>query len=153
MKTKSYLVWGLSLALLLSFNACKPKESAYKAAYEAAQAREAQGPVEEITPVSKPTSNTSSDAVQKEKVTVVGNDEIRQFSVVVGSFINRTNAVSERDKMAGQGYKSFLAQNEKGMFRVIVATFSDKAGAVAERDRIKSRFYPQYQDAWILDNQ
>ena len=154
MKSKIYLLWSLALVLLLSFNSCKPKESAYKAAYEAAKAREMEeNQVEEVTPVSKPTYNSSTDAVQKEKVTVVDGAGIQQFSVVIGSFTVKTNADSLRDRMANQGFKSFLAQNERGMYRVIVATYSDKANAVAERDRVKDRYYPDFQDAWILDNQ
>ena len=153
MKSKIFLLWGLTLALLLSFNSCKPKESAYKAAYEAAKAREMEeNQVEEVTPVSKP-AISSNDAVQQEKVTVVDGAGIQQFSVVVGSFLNRTNAVSMKDRMANQGYKSFLAQNERGMFRVIVATFNDKASAVAERERVKEKYYPEFQDVWILDKQ
>ena len=154
MKSKIYLLWGTALLLLLSFNACKSKESAYKSAYEAAKAKETtNNTVEEVTPVSKPTYNSSTDAVQKEKVTVVDGSGIQQFSVVIGSFLNKTNAVSLRDRMANQGFKSVLAQNEKGMYRVIVATFSDKVAAVAERDRVKDKYYPDFQDAWILDNQ
>ena len=154
MKSKNCLLWGLAFVILFSFNACKSKESAYKAAYEAAQAREMQSnQVEEITPVSKPAYSSTTDAVQQEKVTVIDGDGILQFSVVVGSFLNRTNAVSLKDRMTNQGFKSFLAQNERGMFRVIVATFSEKERAVAERERIKERYYPEFQDAWILDKQ
>jgi len=165
MNSKNYLLWGLALALLFSLDSCKPKESAYKAAYEAAKAREIEeNKIDEVTPVSKPsptpttstsptTSNVPTDAIQKEKVTVVDGAGILQFSVVVGSYINKTNAEAEKEKMAKQGFKSFLAQNQKGMYRVIVATFSDRASAVAERERVKSRYYPEYQDAWILDNQ
>ena len=167
MKSKNYLLWGLALALLFSLDSCKPKESAYKNAYEAAKAREIQenqSQVDEVTPVSKPagttqpvskpvTTTTTNDAVQKEKVTVIGGAGIKQFSVVVGSYTNKTNAEGEKERMAKQGYSSFLAQNEKGMYRVIVATFSDRSSAAAERERFRSKFYPNYQDAWILDNQ
>jgi len=157
MKSRNYLLWGLALTLLFSLDSCKPKESAYKAAYEAARAREIEETrIDEVTPVSKPStvSTTAPDAVQKEKVTVVDvGVGIKQFSVVVGSYINKTNAEAEKEKMAKQGFQSFLAQNERGMYRVIVATFSDKADAVAERERVKSRYYPEFQDAWILDNQ
>jgi len=154
MKSKVYLLWGLTLALLLSFNACKPKESAYKAAYEAAKAKEMQeNQVIETTPVSKPA--TSNVAVQQEKVTALDGAVIQQYSVVVGSFLNRTNAVSLKDRMTNQGYNAFLALNEaRGMYRVIVATFNDRARAAAERDRIKEKYYPnEFQDAWILDKQ
>jgi len=154
MRSKIYLSGSLALALLLSFNSCKPKESAYKTAYEAAKAKEMKdNTVDEVTPVSKPTYSSSTDAVQKEKVTVVDGAGIQQYSVVIGSFFSKTNAVSLRDRMANQGFRSLLAQNERGMFRVIVATFSDKASAAAERDRIKDKYYPDFQDAWILDKQ
>ena len=155
MKSRIYLLWGLALVVLLSFNACKSKESAYKTAYEAAKAKEIRDnqTVEETTPVTKPTYNTSTASVQKEKVTVIDGATIKQFSVVIGSFLIKTNAVSLRDKMANQGFKAFLAQNERGMYRVIVASFSDKASAVAERERVKEKYYPDFQDAWILDNQ
>jgi len=154
MKTKIYLLGGLALVLMFSLDSCKPKESAYKAAYEAAKAREInENQVEEITPVSKPVYDSSTSTAQKEKVTVIDGAGIRRFSVVVGSFLNRTNAVSLKERMANQGFSSFVAQNERGMYRVIVATFSDKATADAERDRVKNKYYPEFQDAWILDNQ
>jgi len=155
MKSRIYLLWSLAFVLLLSFNACKSKESAYKAAYDAAKAKEIQDnqTVEETTPVTKPTYNTSTASVQKEKVTVVDGSGIQQFNVVIGSFISKTNAASLKDRMTNQGFKAFLAQNERGMYRVIVASFSDKASAVAERERVKEKYYPDFQDAWILDNQ
>jgi len=159
MKSKIYLLGSLALALLLSFNSCKSnKESAYQAAYEAAKAREVNNnQVEEVTPVTKPTydvpSSSTNATIQKEKVTVVDGSGIQQFSVVIGSFQNKTNAESLKERMANQGFKSLLAQNDRGMFRVIVASFSDKASAVSERDRVKAKYYPDFQDAWILDNQ
>jgi cell division protein FtsN len=153
MKSRSYLLWSLALAILFSFNSCKSKESAYKAAYEAAKAKEVQeNDLEETTPVTKP-ANASTVAVQKEKVTAVDGAGIRQFSVVIGSFLNKTNAVSLKERMSSKGYNAFLAQNERGMYRVIVATFGDKSSAVAERERVKEKYYPDFQDAWILDNQ
>jgi len=153
MKSKNYLLWGLSIVLLFSLDACKPKESAYKAAYDAAKAREIQdNQVTEVTPVSKP-SYSSNESVQKERVTVVDGDGIKQFSVVIGSFLNRTNAVSLKERMTNQGFRSFLVQNERGMYRVIVATYNDKGSAVSERERVKDKYYPEFQDAWILDNQ
>ena len=152
MKSKNYLLWGLALVVLFTLDSCKPKESAYKAAYEAAKAREVEeNQVREVTPVYKP-SDYSTESVQQEKVTAIDYSGIQQFSVVVGSFVNKTNADSMKERMTNQGFRAFLAQNAKGMYRVIVATFVDKNSAVAERERIKSRYYPDFQDAWILDN-
>jgi len=156
MKSKVYLLWALALALLFSLNACKSKESAYKTAYETAKAKEAteNNGVEETTPVTKtPSSATNNTTVQKEKVTPIDGAGIQQFSVVIGSFVNKTNAQSLKERMSSKGFQSFLAQNERGMYRVIVATFSDKASAVAERERVKEKYYPDFQDAWILDKQ
>jgi len=156
MKSRIYLLWSLALVFMISFNACKSKQSAYKAAYEAAKAKEIQDnqtTVEETTPVTKPTYNVSTASVQKEKVTVVDGTGMKQFSVVIGSFLNKTNAVSLKDRMTNQGFSTSLAQNERGMYRVIVASYGDKASAVAERERVKEKYYPDFQDAWILDNQ
>jgi len=156
MKLKICLLWGLALALLFSFNSCKPKESAYKAAYDAAKTRETttnQNQTVETPPVAKPAPYTGATSVQREKVTVVDGSALQQFSVVIGSFLDPTNAKSLKERMTNQGFNSILAQNEKGMYRVIVATFNTKDKAAAERDRIKEQFYPNFQDAWILDKQ
>jgi cell division septation protein DedD len=154
MKSK-IILFGLIIGFLFSLESCKTKESAYKAAYEAAKEREVQSNTPaEVTPVEKATSDAAT-SVQKEKVTAI-DGVIQQFSVVVGSFTNKTNAVNLKERMDKDGYKSVLAQNEKGMFRVIVATFSDKNSAARERDQIKTKYYnanPNFQDAWILEKQ
>jgi cell division protein FtsN len=155
MKSK-IILFGLVMSLLFSLDSCKSKESAYKAAYEAAKEREVNTPTE-VTPVEKaPTAvSTSTATVQKEKVTAI-DGTLQQFSVVVGSFTNRTNAVNLKERMDKDGYKSVLAQNENGMYRVIVATFTDKSSAAQERDRIKAKYInanPNFQDAWLLEKQ
>jgi Sporulation related domain. len=154
MKSK-FLLLGLVLTLLFSLNACKSKESAYKAAYEAAKEKETVEVivVEEVTPVEKSRPTTTSSAVtQKEKVTPVDYNGMKNFNVVVGSFVNRTNATSLKENMTKAGYNAFLAQNEKGMYRVIIATFDNKSDAANLRDEVKKKYYPnQFQDAWILE--
>ena len=157
MKSKIFL-FGLVVSFLFTMNACKSKESAYKAAYEAAKEREIVEvetiDVEEVTPVekSRPTTTTTSTVTQKEKVTPVDYSGMKKFSVVVGSFMNKTNASSLKENMEDLGYKAFLAQNEREMFRVIIATFDTKSEAADLRDQIKKQFYPdRFQDAWILE--
>jgi cell division protein FtsN len=160
MKSKICL-FGLILSLLFSLESCKTKESAYKAAYETAQERNLQqqdytpqelSPVVKTAPESTPVySATATSNIQKEKVTVIDGAGMLQYSVVVGSFTNQTNAISLKERWTQDGYKAFLAQNERGMYRVIVATYSDKNSAISERTRIKERFYPAYNDAWILE--
>jgi len=159
MKSKIYLLGFLVVCILFTFDSCKSKESAYKAAYEAAKQKElADEDTQDVTPAEKPkatysTPSSSTATVQKERVTVVDepSSTIQQYSVVVGSFINKTNANSLKERMQGKGYQAFLAQNEKGMYRVIVATFSNRASAANARDNIKEKFYPDFQDAWLLD--
>jgi cell division septation protein DedD len=157
MKSKIYLSGILVVCIMFTLNSCKSKESAYKAAYEAAKEREMQEDVSDVNPVEKPkvsySTPSSSAIVQKEKITVVDDSgsSIQQYNVVIGSFTNKTNALSLKERMQNRGYRAFLAQNEKGMYRVIVATFSNKAGAATERDSIKDKYYPEFQDAWILD--
>ena len=156
-------LFGAAICLVLAFGSCKPKQSAYKAAYEQAKEKEmASAPVVEeeqveeevIAPVSKP--RTSSAAVRQEKVTaVMGEDAngLKQYSVVIGSFKNKTNATSLKERMQKDGYNPILAQNEKGMYRVIVTSFEYKADAADSRDAIKVKYAPNFQDAWILQRQ
>ncbi|MEG1585770.1 MAG: SPOR domain-containing protein [Bacteroidales bacterium] len=150
----------MAAGLLLTFGSCKSKQSAYKAAYEKAKPKEVVDAVEEVEeePVLKtPSAKHSGAAVTTEKVTAVNSSDasnLQKYSVVIGSFINKTNATALRDQMAAKGFNAFLAQNEKGMYRVIVASFPDKAQAAEERDRIKAKYASanQFQDAWLLEN-
>ncbi len=158
MKSKIWL-FGLALTLLFSLGACKSKESAYKSAYEKAKEKEMaeEKPVSEVTPVSKPATTSSnsysSATVQKEKVTTIDGSGLKQFSVVIGSFMNKTNATSLKERMQKQGYSVTIAQNEKQMYRVIVATFDSKSDAAQEREAVKAKYSPDFQDAWLLELQ
>lgn len=153
-------LFGAAISMVLAFGSCKPKQSAYKAAYEQAKEKEMSAPVvveeeeEEVIAVSKP--RTSNAAVRQEKVTAVSGEDangLKRYSVVIGSFKNKTNATSLKARMQNDGYSPILAQNEQGMLRVIVTSFNDKADAADSRDAIKSKFAPNFQDAWILERQ
>ena len=52
---------------------------------------------------------------------------MKRFSVVIGSFKNKTNAYALKERMQNDGYNAVLGENEQGMLRVIVASFNDKA--------------------------
>jgi cell division protein FtsN len=148
-----YLSGFLTICILFTMNACKSRESAYKAAYEAAKEKEMQA--EDATTAKKPdvSPSAASAIVQKERVLAVENttSAILRYNVVVGSFTNQTNALSLKERMIDRGYSAFVARNKKGMYRVIAATFSDKTSAAVEREDIKKKYYPEFQDAWILD--
>ena len=133
---------------------CKSKQSAYKAAYEQAKEREISSDEptdEEIAPVTK---SKDSGETRQEKITPVEGedaDAIKLYSVVVGSFKNRTNAFSLKERMQNEGYTPVLGENEQGMLRVIVTSFETKAEAEKSRDAIRAKYRPNFQDAWVLE--
>ncbi len=156
---------AIAAGCLLAFGSCKPKQSAYKAAYEQAKEKETTAPVteaaeevdtyeeEEIAPVSKP-KTTSNESTRTEKITAVAGENashLKRYSVVIGSFQNKTNAYSLKERMQNEGYNAVLAENEQGMLRVIVSSFDDKSDAAASRDAIKAKYAPNFQDAWLLE--
>ncbi len=149
MKSK-LLLCGFAFTLLFTLGSCKSKESAYRAVYERAQERQ----IEEPAPANNPTPAPVADiVVKKEKVTAIEGSGLKRFSVVVGSFINKTNASSLKEIMQNQGYEAILVQNQQDMYRVIVASFEDRASAAAARDTLKSEYYPDFQDAWLLEQE
>ena len=143
----------MTLCLVLAFGtSCKSKQSAYQAAYEQAKAREMaqQQADDDITPVTKP---IASNDTRQERITPVAGENasgIRLYSVVIGSFTNSTNAYSLKERMQNEGYTPVLAENEQRMLRVIVTSFDTRVDAERSRDAIRSRYYPNFQDAWIL---
>lgn len=152
-----------SFVALTAFAAtsCKPKQTAYKAAYERAKQKEvvstAPAAVQQSTPqpvvVTRPAAPATA---RKEAITpVLASDasNLKTFSVVIGSFTKIENANLLKENMEKEGYKVILAQNEKQMYRVIVASFNTKDEAAAERDRIKTKYTPRFDDIWLLERQ
>ena len=142
----------MTLCLVLAFGtSCKSKQSAYQAAYEQAKAREmAQQADDDIAPVTKPIATNDT---RQERISPVAGENasgIRLYSVVIGSFTNSTNAYSLKERMQNEGYTPVLAENEQRMLRVIVTSFDTRVDAERSRDAIRSRYYPNFQDAWIL---
>ena len=152
---RKLVVLGMGVCLVLAFASCKSSESAYKKAYEKAKQQElaepqVEAPVE-VTPVTTPKVADTS-GVRQEKVTVVsGNDGLKDYSVVAGSFGVKANAEGLKDWLDAQGYQATIAFNaDKAMYRVIVSSFADKAADA--RDAFKAK-YPNrsdFQGAWLL---
>jgi cell division protein FtsN len=132
---------------MIALSGCKAKQSAYQKVYEAAQSRST---VYQAPPAQAPTTAPTNSTFQTEKVTAVDGLGIKQYSVVIGSFLSKTNAESLKSRMQNNGYIPVLAQNEKGMYRVLIATFDNKSDAYAQRDAIKE-LYPEFSDAWLLE--
>ena len=136
---KKLVVLGMGVCLVLAFASCKSSESAYKKAYEKAKQQElaepqVEAPVEVTPVVAAPVTTTKvadTSGVRQEKVTVVsGNEGLKDYSVVAGSFGVKANAEGLKDWLDGQGYHSTIAFNaDKAMYRVIVNSFADKAAA------------------------
>ena len=162
MKKIMFLV--ASLCVAMSFTGCKSSESAYKKAYEKAKAQEAQqAPAEQmqdqsavVAPVEeKPVTevrivdNADNVQVRQEKVSVVNGSGLKNYSVVVGSFLRRANAEGLQQQLRDAGYDAQLVKNEeRNMFRVVAATFDSKADAAASRNEFRAK----YPDAWLLNN-
>ena len=161
MKKSLMLCAGLCLAMALA-SCSGSKESAYKKAYEKAKAQEAQqtevaAPQEEapvVTPlVEKPATqttvidNTDNATVRTEAVTLVDGNGLKDFSVVVGSFSLKSNALGLQQRLKNQGHPAQVAYNPSiNYYRVIVSTFDNKASAVQSRNQFRAT----YPDAWLL---
>ena len=142
---------------LFSLSACKSSQNAYKEAYEKAVSNdEPKAVIEE--PVTQNEAPTAEDvtniSVREEKVSVVsGDQEIKAYGIVCGSFSLKANADALRQRLVNDGYKAVVVVNEAGKtYRVVCASFDTKEEAVAERNSFKAK-YPDNQDfqsAWIL---
>ena len=152
------IVYLLIAGTVLSLSACKSSKNAYKEAYEKAVEGDAPKAVIEEPVVADNEAPTAEDvsniSVREEKVSVVsGEQEIKAYGIVCGSFSLKANADALRERLVNDGYKAVVVVNEAGKtYRVVCARFDTKEEAVAERTKFKTR-YPDNQDfqsAWIL---
>jgi cell division protein FtsN len=75
---------------------------------------------------------------------------LKRYNVVIGSYRNGTNANAIKERMQRDGYVVDFVRNDRGLIRVIVKTTDNKNEALQERIRIRSRYYPNFQDTWVL---
>ncbi len=161
---KKIMYLGVALCAALVVTSCKPKESAYKKAYEKAkqqelaqqaEAEKTEAVVADVPVVVKEKAATTvaTPVVRKERATPQDNATMKEFSVVCGSYLTKSNADALMERMKSAGYAAFLAQNpETKMYRVIIATFDSKQDAAVARDDFKAK-YPNnedFQKSWIL---
>lgn len=159
---KKNVLMGIALLVVFGMSSCKSGESAYKKAYEKAQAQQsapatvtpvseskqqevAVTPVQTVTPVT-PVTDYSNVTVRTEDVTLVNGTGLKAYSVVVGSFSLQANAVSLQGKLTGQGYQAQVVKSPSNMYRVIISTHNDKVSAAQSRDKVRAT----YADAWLL---
>ena len=152
------IVYLLIAGTVLSFSACKSSQNAYKEAYEKAiSGDEDKAVIEEPVALQNEVAtaeDVSNVSVREEKVSVVsGDQEIKAYGIVCGSFSLKTNADALRERLINDGYQAVVVVNEAGKtYRVVCASFDTKEEAVAERNKFKAK-YPDNQDfqsAWIL---
>lgn len=165
---KKHLIVCMGLCTLALFTACKSQESAYKAAYEAAKANEnadvvTVSPQETVvTPVTPQTVQPKQDPVVDNTpvrtiqggLSVVKGEPLRAFSVIVGSFMNQTNAEGLYNQLVGRGYSARVVRTNEtinghtGWYRVAASSYDDKGQAVSSRNGLQGN----YPDAWLLYN-
>ncbi len=170
---KKLFFWGAALCMVMAMTSCKSNESAYKKAYEKAQAAQAnqvnpQGTVTptqqaqqtapiQVTPVTptqtatpqQATADYNNVSVRTESVSLVSGNGLRPFSVVVGSFRLQSNAQNEQQKLARKGYAAQIVSSivdGRTFYRVIASTHDTKNQAAQSRNALLGT----YPDAWLL---
>jgi len=154
---KKILLFGAALSCVILFNSCKAKSSAYKTAYDLARAEQQTTEDWEIDDVETEVVSSpeiSYESVKQETVSPHSGEDLtgmKRYSVVIGSFRNSTNAHSLKERMKVEGYYPLIAENEFGWLRVIVVSSDSREEAARARDAIKKKYYPNFQDAWLLE--
>ncbi len=157
---KKIVICGTALLALLAMASCKPNQQATKEAYEKAMQAAVEKPiVVEETPTEDAITETQPIVTQKpatertEKVNVVDGGTMNTYNVVVGSFRQRTNAYSQRDRLIEDGYPALVVQNAEGMYRVIACSFATREEANEARTKITQNYPASYiKDPWFLIN-
>ncbi len=159
------MVLGAALCVAFAFTSCKSQESAYKKAYEKAKAQEENSATTAqndqstatVTPLvtkqANQTTVTNADntPVRQEDVTVIDGAGLQQYSVVVGSFSLKSNAVGLQSLLKQAGYDAQIAYNSNvNMYRVVSGTYADKSQAVQSRNAIRGSKFNKNSDAWLL---
>jgi cell division protein FtsN len=93
--------------------------------------------------------NADNVAVRQESVSVISGSELKNFSVVVGSFQLKDNAAGLQQTLKNQGYDARLVMNSSTdpvMYRVVATSFDTKAEAAASRNALMDKF----PGAWLL---
>ncbi|MDD7303271.1 MAG: SPOR domain-containing protein [Bacteroidaceae bacterium] len=165
--------FAIVMALVAGFavSSCKSSESAYKKAYEKAQAAQNQDnqyantqytqqtqpvqvtsvqPVQQTQPVQQSAQDYYNNvSVRNEAVTLVDGAGLQDYCVVVGSFGMLANAKSLQQTLKNKGFAAQVAQanvNGKAFYRVIATTHTTKMDAAQSRARLTN----DYPDAWLL---
>lgn len=169
---KKIMVLGAAMCVAMAFTSCKSSESAYRKAYDKAQAQETaynnndntnkqtDTDVPVVAPVEQKAvgqtavvDNNDNVPVRHENVSFESGEPLKAFSVVVGSFSIKANADDLLSRLQNAGYKASIVSadiNGTPFYRVLSATADTKGEAVSSRNAIKGSMYNPKGDAWIL---
>ena len=171
---KKIMVLGAAMCIALSFTGCKSSESAYRKAYDKAQAQDqamkndnAQSQntntdtdVPVVSPLEQKSAgqtavvdNNDNIPVRHENVSYAGGAALKAYSVVIGSYSIKANADDLLSRLQRAGYNPSMATadiNGTTFYRVISATADSKGDAARSRDAIKGTQFNPKGDAWIL---
>ena len=166
---KKYIVLCASMCVAMAFTSCKSSESAYKQAYLKAQQQEREEQQQQpavvqtqqpqtnvVVPLQETSANNTqvvdnSDNVRvtQERVALISGNGLKNFSVVVGSFLSKANADGLQQQLINAGYNAQIVKNEdRNMYRVIATTFDTKEEAASSRKDLETK----YNGAWLLYN-
>lgn len=171
---KKTLFLGIALCSLVLMTGCKSKDSAYREAYERAMSQETTTTTEPTTPVvvtpapeevvtvtpvtpvkkqeTTPSTNDRDVRTIDGDITLVTGEPLKTYSVVVGSFVGKTNAEGLCNTLRSKGHNARVVKTSEtikgqtGWYRVIASSYDDKGEAVSSRDQFKAT----YNGAWLL---
>ena len=151
---KKIVLFGAAICCLCTLGSCKSKSSAYKTAYEQAMSNDVYWEDDDDAEVLT-TEEVSYESIRPPETIsgLQGEDTsgLKRYSVVIGAYGVRTNAYSQKERMTQEGYRPIIVENDLGLLRVIIASFDIRADAIRARDAFKTKYAPNFQDAWILE--
>jgi hypothetical protein len=134
------------LAVLILFTACKSNQDAYNTAYRKLKEREdslMESKAQTATTINMDALAADSSSVYRsEEFTLILGDEknLSDYSLVVKTFINRTNARGYYGRLEEEGYPAILIQNRNLLYRIIVASFPTLEEAQAKQQQLRETF-------------
>lgn len=144
---KKIIIPVLLLLALAGAISCKPTESNYRAAYDAAQGKRKASaaadadmaiPAGALQAIGGPAIrvvNGDSVYVTSERIRFEGGleNELRKWSVAIARYKMPTNCASQTNDLFSEGYKSFFVRNTEGAYYVIAGSFDtlDEAATFA----------------------
>jgi len=156
---KRILFFGTIALICHLSTSCRGNYEATKNAYEKAMEAAVERPTitadtptdDAITEIQPMVNQTAEARERSESVNVLDDATLSTYSVVVGSFKQRTNAYDMRDRLKEDGYQAVVAQNAHGMYRVIACSFASRTEANIARSELLKRYTANYiGNPWLL---